>query len=230
MKKLIFSRRDASTKGVTMHFHNLTSMVLFDQVIRIEFSNGFWRIPSDQVEIWSDPNYYIVGDKTEVCTRFDYIKDSTKIKRNYNLKRILNNDLILEDCIRLGRFTKAMEVGVIKFLKFDNLRRLLSLFPDSLDKIKDFNEFKRILKGSDTSISEIIDILSYEDLEDYYKSEYYGKELKDDFGMIQNVIRTDYISDDSRKNSEIDHKVEIPNFNLGLPFDYNDDVEDYEDE
>ena len=219
MKKLIFSRRDASEIGVTMYFHNLTSMVLFDQMIRFELTNGIWNKSGRENEkIWSSPNYYIVGDKSEVSTRFDYIKDSSKIKRNQNLKRILSNQDTLDTCLRLGKFTKAMEIGVIKFLKFDNIIKVLSILPDSLDKIKDINKLKESIKLSNSELSECIDLLTYEDLEDYYKTDYFGKELRDDFGMIQNVMRTNYVKEDTEDDSDKDDDSDF-----GLPFDYNDE-------
>jgi hypothetical protein len=115
-----------------------------------------------------------------------------------------------------------MEVGVIKFLKFDNIIKVLSILPDSLDKIKDINKLKESIKLSNSELSECIDLLTYEDLEDYYKTDYFGKELRDDFGMIQNVMRSDPKEDEEKINDE-DIEFNIPS--LGLPFDFNEDNE-----
>lgn len=220
MKKLIFSRRDASEKGVTMHFHNLTSMVLFDQIIRFELTNGVWNKSGKEDDgTWSSPNYYIVGDKSEVSTRFDYIKDFSKIKRNQNLKRILRSQDTLDSCLKLGKFTKAMEVGVIKFLMFDNLAKVLSLLPDSIDKVNDISKLKESISSSNPELSKCVNLLSYEDLEDYYRADYFGKELRDDFGMIQNVMRTDFIKVNNNEKDDEDND----DSELGLPFDYNDE-------
>ena len=128
MKKLIFSRRDASKVGVTMYFHNLTSMALFDQIVRPELMNGLWNKRSNE-SIWDSPNYYIVKEKSEVFTRFDRT-DKDKHKRVFNLKRILGNESVLNKCIKLGKFVKGNEIRSIRLLSYDNLSEYLSKFPD----------------------------------------------------------------------------------------------------
>ena len=221
MKKLIFSRRDASEIGVTMYFHNLTSMALFDQIVRLELVDGLWKNKKNSESIWESPNYYIVGEKSEVFTRFDKT-DKNKYKRAFNLKRILGNESVLNKCIKLGKFVKGNEIRSIRLLSYDNLSEYLSKFPDSKDDMNNFSLVKDAIIKSYPNLKSISDDISEDDIIDFYNSSYSGKELRDDFGMIQNVMRSDPKEDEEKINDE-DIEFNIPS--LGLPFDFNEDDE-----
>lgn len=186
-KKLIFTRRaDASTDGAIMCFHNMTSLVIFDQVVMpyLVSRNEYWKIGNSA---WYDPIYNLVSDKKHVYTELVGIYSNSK--RVYNLKKLLRSDEVVAKSLRLSRMVSAIGYSITNLMYSGWLPEYLLKLPDKMDKelIGQANE-SMISKapGSRKWMSRI----NNEILAKYYESsEYSGKMLRDDFGMMQMVMR-----------------------------------------
>lgn len=188
-KKLIFARRANATDGAIMSFHNMTSLVIFDQIVRpyLTSSNEYWKNRSIYISVWCDPIYNLVKDKKLVYTELTGMYSESK--RVYNLKKLLRSDEIVTKSLRLSRMVSAIGYSITDLMPSGFLPTYLLKLPDKMDKelIESANESMiNEAPGSRRMLNKISD----EILTKYYESsEYSGKMLRDDFGMMQNVMR-----------------------------------------
>lgn len=174
--------------GLNMHFYSLRTLMLYYIEIRYQLTGGEWsnKPPRGHSTPWEEANLFLTDGKSNSRTVAEVGCSIPRSK--YNLKKILNVSTIANRVNIIGRVVNIIpdDFNKLRFFLESEVYDLLSYLPPK--ESFNFDQWMVEVSSNYPEFRKIISYITPEFIEAFYESEYSDKDMRDDFGMIQNTM------------------------------------------